>query len=83
MSSHPSTNGKILLSVKGIGHIEFSPNHFSYIWMQTSESEKITLVTVMALESQIQKAEDNRQKQDAATHAQDSREHRRHKSSHG
>jgi len=35
--------------------------HFSYIWKHASESEKITLVTVMALEGQIQKAGDKKQ----------------------
>ena len=34
--------------------------HFSYIWKHASESEKITLVTVMALESQFQKAGDKK-----------------------
>jgi len=36
--------------------------HFSYIWKHASESEKITLVTVMALESQFQKTGDKKQR---------------------
>jgi len=35
--------------------------HFSYIWAHASESEKITLVTVMVLANQTRKAEDKKQ----------------------
>lgn len=53
--------GKALLENATIEFNQQADPHFSYLWAHASESEKITLVTVIALESHYREAGDQKQ----------------------